>query len=391
MQIDFAKAIWGIDEQESVMNILLNNEWLASSEQNQLFEKEFAKYVGTNYAVCVNSGSSANLLAIMALQLPRHSKIITSGCGFPATLSPILHGGNIPILCDYVLDTHNADVNEVIALLEKDKYILAVILAHTLGNPIDLNEIDRLCCNKGIYLIEDCCEAVGSKVDGFSVGKFADISTFSFYPAHQITAGGGGGMLCTDNRDFYLRAKSLRDWGKVWNWDTKVGDIKTNFTTEVDGIPYYAGYTYETLGFNLKLPEICCAFGRKQLEMLDDFSNIRKINHDYLGYLLSNEERIMKVKSIDGASPSWFGFPLTLTIEGLRDKFVNHLETNGVRTRPFFAGNITRHKPFIQYKKDLPVADYLMRNSCFVGVHPGMGKKECEYIYETISSFFKTI
>lgn len=384
--IDFAKAIWGEEEIEAVNDILRNKKWLASGEQTKLFEEEFAKYVGVDYAVCVNSGSSSNLLSIMVLQLPEHSRIITSGCGFPATLSPILHGGYTPILCDYDLSTHNADVNEVISKLETEKNIGAVILAHALGNPLDLNDIRRICKKKGIMLIEDCCEAVGSRIDHESVGKFSDISTFSFYPAHQMTAGGGGGMLCTNNKEFYLRAKSLRDWGKVWDWDTKVGDIKTNFTTSVDGIPYYAGYTYETLGYNFKLPEICCAFGRVQLAKLEEFSNKRLVNFTYLDYLLKDVDAFYKIKVPSQSFPSWFGYPLTLK-NGSRDSLVNHLEANGIRTRPFFAGNITRHKPFIHLKTELPVADILMKDSCFIGTHPDLTKEDIELTAKVIKEW----
>jgi len=389
MQVDFAKAIWGDEEILAVDDILKNKKWLASGEQTKLFEEEFAKYVGVNYAVCVNSGSSANLLAISVIFQEKGKRIIASGCGFPATLSPLLHCGFNPILCDYELNTHNADVHEIIALLETEKDIGAVILAHTLGNPVDLDDIRRICKNKGIYLIEDCCEAVGSKIYGESVGKFADISTFSFYPAHQITAGGGGGMLCTNNKEFYLKAKSLRDWGKIWDWDTKSGDIKTNFTTSVDGIPYYAGYTYETLGFNFKLPEICCAFGRVQLTKLDEFARLRLLNYDYMRYLLNDVEEILKVETPEPlyAFPAWFGFPLTLKDGLSRNSLVMHLESNGIRTRPFFAGNITRHKPFYQLKKELPIADKLMRDSCFIGTHPDIKKEDLEQTAKVIKEW----
>ncbi len=262
MNVDFARSEYGVEEIEAVYRVLERN-WLASGEENEQFEKEFANYVGTKHAICVNSGSSANLLSLLALGLPKGTKVLTSSAGFPATISPILHLGLSPLLVDYSLDTHNINIEEVLRSLPNVK---AVIFAHTMGVPVDMEPIIKKANELGVFVIEDCCEAVGAKYHGSSVGSFGDLGTFSFYPAHQITALGEGGMVVTDNEELALKIKSLRDWGKIWNWNDTLGDKRTSFETNVDGIKYYPGYTYETVGFNMKLNEASCAFGREQLK-----------------------------------------------------------------------------------------------------------------------------
>lgn len=354
--------------------------WLASGQENEAFEREFAELIGVPFALCVNSGSSANLIALAALNLPKGSKVLTSACGFPATLSPILHLGLEPVLVDYDLATHNIDVVQVLDRLPE---VRAVILAHTMGSPVDMRPIEEAAHKHGVYVIEDCCEALGAKLDGRHVGAWGDLGTYSFYPSHQITALGGGGMVTFKDAALFHRAKSLRDWGKSAMWD-QYGRNNTAYTDKVDGLAYFPHYVYETVGWNMKLPEANAAFGREQLRRLDWVVDERLVN-----YLAIREgiksDRLMPVKKVDGADPSWFGVTLTLR-DGLdRNAFGDDLERRGVRHRPFFAGNITRHKPFSAYRQAFPVADFLMRQSCFVGCWAGMSGGQIRHVINSIN------
>lgn len=378
LDIDFARPIFGQEEKDAV-NRVMEGYWLASGKENEAFEREFADYIGVPYAVCVNSGSSANLLALASIDLPKGSRVITSGCGFPATLSPILHLGLEPVLVDYDLETHNIDTSQALdEIINSD--IKAILYAHTLGVPVD-DIVRTIAEEKGIRIIEDCCEALGASDNLEKVGS-QDIGTYSFYPSHQITALGGGGMVTCNDEKTFKRLRSLRDWGKMSNWDS-YGQNNTNYSMEVDGMPYFPHYVYETVGYNMKLPEANCAFGREQLNRLDGFVAKRKEIHDKIADAVYQDRRLVRHKVPDGAEPSWFGVVLTLK-EGNRDVLGNYLEAVGIRHRPFFAGNITRHPPFSKYKQDFPVADFLMRQSMFVGCWPGITDMDIEYMIEHI-------
>ena len=388
MNIDFARVDFGKEEIEAVNNVM-NGYWLASGKENEAFEKEFAEYVGSHHAVCVNSGSSANLLALACLDLPKGSKVITSACGFPATLSPILHCGLEPVLVDYDLNTHNIDIGQVFNKLHEDG-VKAIIFAHTMGNPVNANLIYMLAEDLGIAVIEDCCEALGAIYIGRSVGTRGTLGTYSFYPSHHITALGSGGMIVTDDDKLALKLRSLRDWGKVADWDTYLGDHKTRYTNN-NGMEYFKQYTYETVGYNMKLPEACAAFGRVQLSRAELFKCKRQQNHHALKSSLSDLSDIFIDIPIVG-QPSPFGYILTF-IDGNkfnRNHFSDYLEFHGIRTRPFFAGNITRHKPFGPYQ-EFPVADKLMKDSLFIGVHTKLTEKDIEYVSEKIHTYFKGI
>lgn len=379
MDIDFARPVFGDQERGAVMDVLRGH-WLASGEQNQRFEEEFAEYIGVPYAVCCNSGSSANLLALASLDLPKGSKVITSGCGFPATLSPILHLGYKPVLVDYDIRTHNASVDQIVERMPGAK---ALILAHTMGSPVDMRPIMEAAAKYGVAVIEDCCEALGASLDDRKVGAWGDIGTFSFYPSHQITAAGGGGMVTFKDKAQFERARSLRDWGKLATWD-KGGRNNTVYQTEVDGMPYFAHYTYATVGWNFKLPEVNAAFGREQMRRLPKIVSHRRQNHDFIESRLP--AGVFEPVSVpEGAVPSWFGVILTLK-EGDRNDLGERLEALGIRHRPFFAGNITRHKPFKHLKTALPVADRLMRDSLFVGCWAGLSGEQLDYMAWGITS-----
>ena len=375
--IDFAKVDFGEEEKEAV-NRVLKTDWLASGPENELFEKEFASYVNSDYAISANSGSSANLLALASLELKKGAKVLTSACGFPATYSPCLHLGHEPVLADYDMVTHNIDLNQV---YEKLTQVGAIILAHTMGNPVELRALVEEAKYLGVKVIEDCCEAVGSKLDNKFLGTYGDLGTYSFYPAHQITALGGGGMVVTNNETLYRRMKSLRDWGKMYDWDSSKGGNQTDYSSPIG---YHRGYTYETVGWNFKLPEANCAFGREQLKKLERFKTERIGNWKYLEWKLENIPQIKIAPMADGACP--FGFCMSVKD---RNKFGLYLESKGIKHRPFFAGNILRQPAF---KSDLadnfPVADKLMNEALFIGCHTKMTLEDLEYISDTIHAYF---
>lgn len=360
--IDFAATDYGQEEIDAV-NRVMASPLLASGPENEAFEREFAEYVGAKYAICVNSGSSANLLALAGLSLRRFSKVLTSACGFPATLSPLYHLGLDPVLVDYDLATHNID------LVTCQSYD-AAIFAHTLGNPVefDISEVP---------VVEDCCEAVGSK----GVGTKGTLATWSFYPAHQMTALGGGGMVTTNDEGLYKRMKSLRDWGKQYTWDSSRGGNQTVYDSSIG---YHAGYTYTSVGWNFKLPEANAAFGRVQLKKLDLFREIRLENWQYLYKRLGNIEGIYTPKMQEGASP--FGY--CMTVDWNRNKFGEYLEAKGIKHRPFFAGNILRQPAFMSPEADrFPVADKLMHQSLFIGCHTKLSRADLDYMIEAILAY----
>lgn len=389
MTVDFARCQFGQEEIDAV-NRVMKGYWLASGEENESFEQEFATYTGSEFAVCVNSGSSANLIALASLELPKGSKVLTSACGFPATLNPILHLGLSPVFVDYDLDSHNININQV---LEELANVKAAIFAHTLGNPIDLKPILGMAELCGTPIIEDSCEAIGTKIDGRSVGSFGKLGTFSFYPSHQMTAGGAGGMVVTNDRNLMYKLKSMRDWGKKWDWNEKLGDNKTCYTEDIGlEYPYYPHYVYHTVGWNFKLPEICAAFGREQLKRIDSFSAARQENFEYLKSKLSDCRDLIQIKYDPTSKISWFTYPITIR-DGSRMKrneLGDYLEDHGIRHRPFFAGNILAHKPYqylARYNHGFPIADKLMKDSLFVGCWPGMTKSMLNYIARTVLSY----
>ena len=381
-QYDFARPIFG-EPERSAVNHVMSGLWLASGQENAAFEKEFAAYIGVPYALCVNSGSSANLLALASLNLPKGSKVLTSACGFPATLSPILHLGLEPVLVDYDINTYNIDVSQVV---EKIPDVKAILFAHTMGSPVQMGQIIVECVKHGVLIIEDCCEALGAIYYKGQVGGLGAMGTFSFYPSHQITALGGGGMITFNDEAHYRRAKSMRDWGKQSNWDA-YGQNDTAYDTVVDGLDYFKHYAYETMGYNFKLPEANAAFGRVQMGRLDEFVESRSHNHDMLAQLLGavTPLNVRHDVAING-KPSWFGVVMR-TPE--RNQFGQYLEDNGIKHRPFFAGNITRHPPFSQFKKSYPVADKLMTDALFVGCHPGLNTDDIHDMATIIAGYWK--
>ena len=389
--IRLAGVVQGQEEIDAVMRVMATDPpWHVSGPECNALQKELAEFIGVKYCVVVNSGSSANLLALAALNLRKKSFVLTSACGFPATLNPIIHLGHIPVLVDYKLETLNIDLDQVELALQQYAP-RAMIIAHTLGAPVDMHRLMILCDKYEVVLIEDACEAIGSEYQGEKLGSFGEVSTVSFYSSHQISGFGGGGAILTDNEEIYERAKSLRDWGKK---SVREGYICTKMDTMVGDMPYDQQYTYDTIGYNMRYPDVNCAYTREQLKRLPSFSCRRYDNYMYLEQRLQSFNVPLHYPEWpDFSNPACFGFPIVLKEEEQRDKLVEHLENNGVHVRLFFAGNILRHKAYENLKysslcTNFPVADYLMRNAFFCGVWPGLMYEDMEYTAEKIKQFY---
>ncbi|MBI2589897.1 lipopolysaccharide biosynthesis protein RfbH [Candidatus Berkelbacteria bacterium] len=366
------------------------------------FEKAISSFLGAKHCVITNSGSSANLLAASVLfshevenRIRKGDEIITAAAGFPTTANPVIQNGGIPVFVDIKEDTYNIDESLVEdAITDKTK---AIMTAHTLGNPFNLDKIMSICKKHGLFLIEDCCDALGSKYRGKYVSTFGDLATFSFYPAHHITMGEGGAVVM--NSDILEKcAESIRDWGRdCWCMPGVDNTCGKRFSWKLGGLPegYDHKYTYSRLGYNLKATDMQAAIGLAQLGKLPSFIEARKRNSGALRSALSEFDCLAFAESEPGAEPSWFGFIIRLK-EGCgfsREQLTGFLEKNGIVTRLVFAGNLTK-QPYlfsgnIDYRisGSLEKSDIAMKNTFWIGVWPGITEHDISYIYETFRKF----
>ncbi|MFA6281930.1 MAG: lipopolysaccharide biosynthesis protein RfbH [Candidatus Omnitrophota bacterium] len=387
--------------------------WLTTGRYAQRFEREFAAFLKIKHCSLVNSGSSANLLAFMALTSPilgerkinPGDEVITVAAGFPTTVTPIIQYGAIPVFLDVSLPTYNIDYLQLEnALSKKTK---AVMLAHTLGNPFDLEAVGRFCLKHNLWLIEDNCDSLGSKykLNGKwkYTGTIGHIGTSSFYPPHHMTMGEGGAVY-TDDARLKRIIESFRDWGRdCWCPSGKDNTCKKRFTQQFGILPqgYDHKYVYSHFGYNLKATEMQAAIGCAQLEKLPSFIDIRKKNWAVLRKRLAGfSDRFILPEPTENSDPSWFGFLLTVKEDAgfTRDEIVLHLEKNKIQTRMLFAGNLIKHPCFNEMRKnkkgyrivgDLAATDRIMRDTFWVGVYPGMTPDCLDFIANTISTFLK--
>ena len=377
--------------------------WLTSGRFNRKFENELAKYIGINHLITVNSGSSANLVAFSTLTSPKlgekaikkGDEVIGVAAGFPTTVNPIVQFGAIPVFVDVDLKTHNinADLIEA-AITSKTK---AIMLAHTLGNPFNLGKIRKICNKYNLWLVEDCCDALGAKYDDEHVGTFGDIATCSFYPAHHITMGEGGAVF-TNNSELISIAESFRDWGRDCYCDPGCENTcGKRFTQKLGALPkgYDHKYTYSHLGYNLKITDMQAACGLAQLARLPGFVNKRNANFNYLLNSLSQLSDFLEfTEPTKKSNPSWFGFPIMVKDSSVfrRNDLTSYLDQHKIGTRLLFAGNLTKQPSFedVEYRVegDLTNTNIIMNQTFWIGVHPGLGKQELDYIVETMKSFF---
>ncbi|QWD12605.1 lipopolysaccharide biosynthesis protein RfbH [Polynucleobacter paneuropaeus] len=377
--------------------------WLTTGRFNEAFEERLAKFLGVKHLITVNSGSSANLVAFSTLTSPKlgdrairpGDEVVGVAAGFPTTVNPILQFGAIPVFVDVELGTYNIDTKLLEeAISPKTK---AIMLAHTLGNPYNLSVVTALCQKYNLWLIEDCCDALGSTYQNKMVGTFGDIGTLSFYPAHHITMGEGGAVF-TNNYELMQIAESFRDWGRdCYCPPGKDNTCGKRFCWKMGALPegYDHKYTYSHLGYNLKITDMQAACGLAQLEKAPDFIAKRKANFHFLkSRLVSCEEFLILPEPTLHSDPSWFGFPITLKENSpvSRLELLQYLDENKVGTRLLFAGNLTR-QPYMMEKNfrvsgKLKNTDTIMNDTFWIGVQPALTEEMLDFSASKIESYF---
>lgn len=407
-RINYSGRVYDENEMLALTDSLLDF-WLTTGRFSEQFEKDLSEYLGIKYVHIVNSGSSANLLAFMALtaselgerQIKRGDEVITVACGFPTTVAPIIQYGAIPVFVDVTIPQYNIDI----ALLEKalsDK-TKAVMIAHTLGNPFELSSVKEFCDKYRLWLVEDNCDALGSKYtfngEMRFTGTCGDIGTSSFYPPHHMTMGEGGAVY-TDNPLLNKLLLSYRDWGRDCICPSgHDGICGRRFDRSFGELPmgYDHKYVYSHFGYNLKATDMQAAIGVEQLKKLPEFTDKRIENWNYLKKEMMKcglDKFFVLPECCEASIPSWFGFMLTLK-EGCgisRNDITSYLEEHNIQTRLLFSGNITKHPCFDEYRNtnayrivgDLKNTDYIMKNSFWIGVYPGMTLKMLDYMVECL-------
>lgn len=377
--------------------------WLTGGKTTEMFERALSKVFGVRSASMCNSGSSANLIAISALTSPSlgvkalkpGDEVITVAAGFPTTVAPIIQNRLVPVFVDVDLETLSPNLEEIrLAISEKTK---AIFFAHALGNPFDIEDIAKIAKDNDLWLIEDCCDALGSTYLGKHVGSFGDIATVSFYPAHHITTGEGGAVL-TKHARLKPIIESFRDWGRdCWCLPGCDNTCAKRFEWDFPELPrgYDHKYIYSHIGYNLKSGEIQAAIGLAQLEKLQEFIEKRKSNWRFLHEGLSHlSEFLILPKATEGSDPSWFGFALTVRDQApkSRNELIEYLDKLGIQTRLFFAGNLTKQPGFknIQARSvsELATTDRVMTSTFWLGVWPGLTQEMLMFMVSSINAFF---
>ena len=413
-RIPYASRVYDSAEMVNLVDSALEF-WLTSGRYSEQFEKQLADYLGIKYCSLVNSGSSANLLAFMALTSPllgeravrRGDEVITVAAGFPTTVAPMIQYGAVPVFVDVTIPQYGIDVTGLEeAYSDKTK---AVMIAHTLGNPFDLGAVKAFCDRHGLWLVEDNCDALGSEYcfrgEWRKTGTVGHIGTSSFYPPHHITMGEGGAVY-TDDPLLHRIVNSLRDWGRdCWCPPGRDGTCGCRFDGQFGELPrgYDHKYVYSHLGYNLKATDLQAAVGCAQLDKLDRFTAARRNNWALLRELLEEaSEALILPEAVPGGRPSWFGFLMTVREDAgfSRDALVRHLEGKNIQTRNLFAGNLLRHPCFDEMRSagtgwrtagPLTNTDAVMERTFWIGVYPGMTEEMLRYMAEEILRFVKTV
>lgn len=405
-RIPYASRVYGSAEMVNLVDASMDF-WLTSGRYADAFEKAMARYLGVKFCSLVSSGSSANLIAFMSLTSPllkerrigRGDEVITVAAGFPTTVTPIIQYGAVPVFVDVTIPQYNIDVS----MLEKARSAKtkAVMIAHTLGNPFDLDAVKEFCDRYGLWLIEDNCDALGSKYKGVLTGTLGDIGTSSFYPAHHMTVGEGGAVYTNDPLLSRI-IRSMRDWGR----DCMCASGQDNlcghrFDGQYGELPfgYDHKYVYSHFGYNMGVTDMQAAVGCAQLEKLPGFVARRKENFTFLKEALADiEDNLILPEACPGSDPSWFGFMMTCREGVTRNAVVRHVESKGVQTRMLFAGNLIKHPCFDDMRKSgegyrvigkLDNTDRIMRDSFWIGVYPGMTEEKLTYMVKAIREAVK--
>jgi CDP-4-dehydro-6-deoxyglucose reductase, E1 len=400
--INYSGRVFDQKEGISLINSCLDF-WLTSGKYSNLFEKKLSNYLGVRNSILTNSGSSANLLSLSSLtskklgdrRLKNGDEIITVAAGFPTTVNPIYQNNLVPVYLDIDENTANIDTSMLNdALSEKTK---GIILAHTLGNPFDIDTVCDFVSHNNLWLIEDNCDALGSKWDGIYTGTFGDLSTQSFYPPHHLTMGEGG-AINTDSPKLKKIIESFRDWGRdCWCESGVDNTCGKRFDWQLGDIPkgYDHKYIYSHIGYNLKLTDMQAAIGVAQIDKIDSFIKSRKENHLFFEKKLKKYEEFIELpKKYKKANPSWFGFLIKVKPNApfIRNDLIKFLEKNKIATRMLFAGNLIKQPAYINKNhriiSNLEQTNILMNNAFWIGVYPGINKEMREYILNIFKIFF---
>ncbi len=378
--------------------------WLTTGRFNEQFEKKLANFLRTKCLLTVNSGSSANLIAFSTLTSPKlkeravqkGDEVITVAAGFPTTVNPIIQFGATPVFIDVKIPTYNIDESFVEeAITNKTK---AIMLAHTLGNPFNVKKIKEICDKYNLWLIEDSCDALGTKFNNQNVGTFGDLATLSFYPAHHITMGEGGAVF-TNSKKLERIAESFRDWGRDCYCEPgRDNTCNKRFNWQLGDLPfgYDHKYTYSHLGYNMKITDMQAACGLAQLDRLESFIEKRKENFNFLYENVKIlEEFLILPKPEENSEPSWFGFPISLKINNRynRNDLIKYLNANKIGTRLLFSGNLTKQpymtNRYFKIHKKLDNTDFVMKNTFWIGLYPGLSTQHLQYTVEKLIKYFK--
>ncbi len=391
LRVPYALAVHGIEEEKAVLEVLRAHKTIMG-DKTRKFEAGIAATFGKKYGVMVNSGSSANLLALELLKLPKDAEVITPVLTFSTTLSPILQKGLKPVFVDVEPDTYVINIEHLKAkITDKTKVLMIPSL---IGNVPNMEALRKLALDYSLALIEDSCDTLGSMYDGLPTGIYSHISTTSFYGSHIITAGGGGGMLCVNHPAWDQRARVLRGWGRSSAVDESE-DIRKRFGVEVDGIPYDSKFIFDEVGYNFLPTEMSAAFGLEQLKKIKTFSEIRGRNVTSLYTFFSNYKQFFTLpRQLPEVTTNWLAFPLTIHPEApfSRTLLTTYLEENNIQTRPIFTGNVLRQPAFRhlappKFADQFPVADHIMRNAFLVGCNHGLTERHITYMKQVFTKF----
>lgn len=400
-QVSYGGRVFDEKEMRSLVDSSLDF-WLTAGRYNKQFEKEYAEFLGVRYALLTNSGSSANLLAFSALTSPKlkdrqikpGDEVITVAAGFPTTVTPIVQNGAVPVFIDVELGTYNIIVDRIEeAITPKTK---AIMVAHTMGNPFELDKVMEIAAKYNLWVVEDNCDALGSTFNGKLTGTHGHIGTSSFYPPHHMTMGEGGAVY-TNNALLKSIIESFRDWGRdCWCPSGCDNTCNKRFGWELGSLPYGYDhkYTYSHIGYNLRVTEMQAAIGVEQLKKVPMFTQARKANFNRLYEGLKDlSEHFILPRATENSDPSWFGFMLTVqdNAQFTKNEIVEYLEANRIQTRMLFAGNLTRQPAFanVNYRisGELTNTDKIMHDTFLVGVYPGLTHEKIDYVVDKIRSF----
>lgn len=394
LRVSYAQAVHDDKEEQRVLRVLREHRTIIGKETAE-FEKKVAKRFGKKYGIMVNSGSSANTIAIELLNLPAGSEVITPLLTFSTTVAPIVRNKLIPVFADVDPNKFTINISHIKKLIGKKTKALMIPLL--LGNVPNMIEISKLAKKHKLFVIEDSCDTLGATIDKKPTGLFSDISTTSFYGSHIITAGGGGGMIMVNSEEFHGRSKMLRGWGRSSSRMSESEDFEKRFGQKLDGIPYDAKFIFDEVGYNFMPMEISAAFGNAQLDKLNTFKRTRDFNFKFLHHFFKKYEDFFHLPQQDSnIQTQWLAFPLVIKENApfSRLEIVKFLEINNIQTRPIFTGNILKQPGFrnIRHKSlkgGYPVTDKIMRQGFVIGCHHGLTKIHLEKITGLFTSFLR--